>query len=144
MTAALNLAAQAHAELDQLDAAAEAATRAVSVAPTDGLKAEALMTSSDIYLRRKEWEKALDTCQRALSLSPGNPIPYFNMGRAYLHTGQVAEAEQAYRDAVTHIKPADRWMLGAAMNELQQDAAGHPELAAAIQRVLAIIEQAKQ
>ena len=103
-----------------------------------------MTTLSDVYLRRREWENAADACRRAVSLSPDNPIPYFNLGRAYLHTGQAAEAEKAYRDAVARIQPADRWMLDSAMGELQQDAVTYPELTAAVERMLGIIRAARQ
>jgi tetratricopeptide (TPR) repeat protein len=141
LTAALNLAAQAHAELGQLDAAAEAAERAVSAAPIDSLRAEALTTLSDIYLRRREWERAVNAGQRAIALAPDDPIPCFNLGRAYLHIGQVAEAEKAYRNAVARTKPPDREILDGAMDELQQDAAAYPELSTDIERMQVIIRE---
>ncbi len=71
---------------------------------------EAIMRASEesrTLLERKEWERALESCQRWAKLEITNPAPLRCQGDALQAMGKYQEAINAYRNAKLHA-PEDR------------------------------------
>lgn len=141
LAAALKLAGQANARLGNSDAAVQYLLQAASLAPRD---IEPLVELSDLYWRQQQWQQAIDLAQQAIKIRPKEPLPYFRLGRAYLHTGKTAEAEQNYQTGIAQAKATGKLsLLDTIQAELNADKATAPELTSTINRILALIQAAK-
>jgi len=60
------------------------------------------------YIQNRQFEKAIDALNKAISLDPANDWAFGLLGRAYLGIGQNAEAVDAFRKAVK-INPEDSY-----------------------------------
>ncbi len=63
-----------------------------------------LLAEAESLLDAKEFGAAVEPLSRAMSLYPGAPFPYVNMGYAQLGLGNLAHAERAFMLAID-IKP---------------------------------------
>jgi Tfp pilus assembly protein PilF len=63
--------------------------------------ATAFLNRANIYARRTQYEKAFSDYKRALELDPGNALIAYNVGNAYLDSGQPALAAAAFSRAVS-------------------------------------------
>lgn len=54
-----------------------------------------------IYIRRGEYQKALDELQKAIQIVPNTPQPYQNIGSIFFSTGQYDQALKFYEKALS-------------------------------------------
>jgi tetratricopeptide (TPR) repeat protein len=66
-----------------------------------GNLATAFLNRANIYARRMQYEKAFADYKRALELDPSNALIPYNVGNAYLDSGQPALAAEAFSRAVS-------------------------------------------
>jgi tetratricopeptide (TPR) repeat protein len=66
-----------------------------------GNLATAFLNRANIYARRTQYEKAFPDYKRALELDPSNALILYNVGNAYLDSGQPALAAEAFSRAVS-------------------------------------------
>ena len=64
----------------------------ISMKPNDGAIAEAYVNMGTAYIRMKEFEKALVSAQKAVTLNPEMKEAQYNMGMAELYSGDVNAA----------------------------------------------------
>lgn len=60
---------------------------------------------AEAYDKGKQYDKALDTYQKALAVSPNDANLYNGMGSVYAETGKTAEAQQAFQKSA-ELNPA--------------------------------------
>jgi arylsulfatase A-like enzyme/Flp pilus assembly protein TadD len=72
------------------------------------------------YWKRKDFDRALDFYQKALSLDPGDAIININIGSCYVEMAQTTANPEAVQKSVAHFKTAiaDDPMLASAYNGL--------------------------
>jgi tetratricopeptide (TPR) repeat protein len=77
-----------------------------------------VQAASQLAAARGQWDEARQLAIEAVELDPLNPAPYNTLGwNIYLHTGQLAEAEQSFRRAL-QIEPgwgSGQYFLGEAL-----------------------------
>ncbi|MCU0391741.1 MAG: tetratricopeptide repeat protein [Thermoflexibacter sp.] len=85
--------------------------KAETLANTNDLKAEWHLTYGMYYIRYLEFDKALEQCQKALSLNPNMVEAYTNIGTIKLYGGKLDEAITNLKKAYT-LRPNDKIILG--------------------------------
>jgi serine/threonine-protein kinase len=66
----------------------------------DGLRADAHALEGQILSAVGETERAVESFDRAVAISPRDPSASRHLGRAYVSLGQTAKAEETYRAAI--------------------------------------------
>ena len=56
---------------------------------------------ADIYLNKKQYDRAIADCSKAIRLDPNDAVVYVNQGVAYKLQGNEAEAIANFEKAVT-------------------------------------------
>jgi len=62
---------------------------------------------SDAYCLAGEYNKCLETAQKALALRPGNATAYINIGAAYISLGRLDDAIATMKQAL-EMDPANK------------------------------------
>jgi len=68
---------------------------------------ENYLTLSDAYCLAGEYNKCLETAQKALALRPGNATAYINIGAAYISLGRLDDAIATMKQAL-EMDPANK------------------------------------
>lgn len=74
--------------------------KSIRIRPSPGT----LSNLGTLYFWKGEHQKAAETYERALALSPNDPLLHANLGDAYAGLGQSQKARQAYTRAVQHVE----------------------------------------
>ena len=82
------------------------------------------------YVRAKEYDKARELCQRALSINPDNELALRTVGNVLYSHGQLEAAIEHYKRAIAvHSDNSDvQYMLGKALYQLGKKAEGKKHL----------------
>lgn len=91
--------------------ARELFAKAEPLATTNELKAEWHLYYAMYYIRYLEFDKAIESCEKALSLNPVLADAYTNLGTVKLYQGKLDEAV-AYLKKADALKPNDKIILG--------------------------------
>ncbi|SFE82368.1 tetratricopeptide repeat protein [Thermoflexibacter ruber] len=91
--------------------ARELFAKAEPLATTNELKAEWYLYYAMYYIRYLEFDKAIEHCEKALSLNPVLADAYTNLGTVKLYQGKLDEAV-AYLKKADALKPNDKIILG--------------------------------
>lgn len=54
------------------------------------------------YIRKREFHKAIDSCNKALEINPRYNVAIRNKGESYMYLGEYSEAEKYLKEAVIH------------------------------------------
>ncbi len=117
---AWEISALTYAYSNRLDEAIQAAQHGVAIAPDDLYRRHLLSTAGVVYLMAEKWDQAAEASRKSIALGIDDLWTYLNLGRASLHLGKMAEAEQAYRDAVAKARVLhDEGTLDEGLDELR-------------------------
>jgi serine/threonine protein kinase/TolA-binding protein len=130
-------------------------SEASAVAETDPQKAKSLLLESVnldpknaqgyiqlglVYVKLKEYPKAIETYQKVVEIDPGFPDTYFNLGYAYAMNKEYGKAEEMYSRVVTHSPTyLDEALFNLAMVQEKQGKKG--ESMANLEKAVAINPQ---
>lgn len=89
----------------------ELLAKAEPLATTNELKAEWHLYYAMYYIRYLEFDKAIESCEQALSFNPGLADAYTNLGTVKLYQGKLDEAVN-YLKKADALKPNDKIILG--------------------------------
>ncbi|MFC1569061.1 tetratricopeptide repeat protein [bacterium] len=62
------------------------------------------ITSAKVYMQQKQYDKAIEMCETAISQSPSNPDAYFVLGKAHSEKGNYQQMHAAF-DKSLEISP---------------------------------------
>jgi tetratricopeptide (TPR) repeat protein len=81
----------------------EASLHAQRAYEADPVSPTVLICFASDWLFRRNYDRAIEACERVLELDPRFPFAYLRMGHAYLLQGKYAEAESALKQIHTPI-----------------------------------------
>ena len=73
-----------------------------------GQDAQPLLRKGNMLYKQKEFDKSLSEYQKAIAVTPDNPVAQYNFGNVLFRKQQYAEAELAYSKAVEHASEKAR------------------------------------
>src|SRR5688500_64706 len=73
-----------------------------------GQDAQPLLRKGNMLYKQKDFDKSLSEYQKALAVTPDNPVAQYNFGNVLFRKQQYTEAELAYSKAVEHASEKTR------------------------------------
>ncbi|MBN2104865.1 tetratricopeptide repeat protein [bacterium] len=58
------------------------------------------ITSAKVYMQQRQYDKAIEMCETAISQSPSNPDAYFVLGKAYYEKGDHRQMNEAFKKSL--------------------------------------------
>jgi len=58
------------------------------------------ITSAKVYMQQKQYDKAIEMCETAISQTPSNPDAYFVLGKAHYQKGNHRQMNEAFKKSL--------------------------------------------